>query len=378
MEPYSPSHKRALSISRTLGKLGFITWVGVVASVAVLQTSCGDGYTKYLDGPQLIAFVGRPDSANNPGAVDGYGTSSAFNIPAALAVDSSGNIYVADQGNHTIRKVTPTRIVSTFAGTAGSLDATNGTGADARFKFPSGVAVDKAGNVYIADTENHLVRKISPSAEVTTFAGRSGVQGSIDGAGTDATFNNPVGLAVDSGGNIFVADYGNRIIRKISPDGEVSTIAGLAGNLGASDGAGSNARFANPFGLAIDRADNLYVSDVGNLLIRKITPSGDVSTLAGTTDLSRATDGVGTDAAFLDPRGMAFDDAGILYVADNYRIRKITPEGAVSTFVGSSEEKVFSPGTVPSKIFGAVGVAVWGDRLYIAASNGIAAVLQIR
>jgi sugar lactone lactonase YvrE len=378
MKPPSHANDYKRTLGRVLGRFGFRSRVVLLSVLLAVTAGCGDGYTKYLDGPQLNIFVGRPDAVRISGSVDGYGTSALFNTPSALAVDGSGNLYVADQGNHSLRKVTPERIVSTLAGVAGTRGDTNGPAADARFAFPSGIAVDKLGNVYVADTENHLVRKLSPTGEVTTLAGQSGTEGATDGGIAQAKFSYPVGLAVDSAGNVFVADSGNSTIRKVTPDGTVSTIAGSPGSTGAIDGLGEQARLYFPSGIVIDNSGNLYVSDKGNFLIRKISPAGEVSTVAGTEGLSVAKDGLGADAAFLDPRGIALDAQGNLYVADTFFVRKIAPSGLVSTFAGSGLEQVFEAGTVPGKLFGAVGVAVSGDRLYIAASHGVAFVIQIR
>ena len=149
-----------------------------------------------------------------------------------MAVDSAGNVYVADTDNHTIRKITPSRVVRTLAGLAGSHGSADGTGSAARFNFPLGVAVDSAGNVYVADTDNYTIRKITPSGVVRTLAGLAGT-GSADGTGSAARFNFPQGVAVDSAGNVYVADTSNHTIRKITPSGVVSTFAGLAGSLAA-------------------------------------------------------------------------------------------------------------------------------------------------
>ena len=163
-----------------------------------------------------------------------------------MAVDSAGNVYVADTYNHTIRKITPAGVVSTLAGLAGSCGSADGTGANARFYYPYGVAVDSAGNVYVADTDNHTIRKITPGGVVSTLAGLAGSSGSADGTGANARFHYPSGVAVDSAGNVYVADTDNHTIRKITPAGVVSTLAGLAGSYGSADGTGANARFYQP------------------------------------------------------------------------------------------------------------------------------------
>ena len=205
---------------------------------------------------------------------------AGFNIPTGVAVDSAGNVYVADQGNHTIRKITPAGVVSTLAGLAGSAGSTDGTGSAARFFQPLGVAVDAAGNVYVADTNNQTIRKITPAGVVSTLAGLANSQGSTDGTGSAARFFAPTSVAVDAVGDVYVADDSNHTIRKITPAGVVSTLAGLAGSAGFADGTGSAARFNNPSGVTVDAAGNAYVADSDNSAIRKITPAGVVTTFA--------------------------------------------------------------------------------------------------
>ena len=220
-----------------------------------------------------------------------------------VAVDSAGNVYVADTYNDEIRKITPSGVVTTLAGSAGQAGSSDGTGSAARFDWPEGVAVDSAGNVYVADCRNDEIRKITPSGVVTTLAGSAGQYGSSDGTGSAARFDGPMGVAVDSAGNVYVADYGNDEIRKITPSGVVTTLAGSAGQTGSSDGTGSAARFYYPEGVAVDSAGNVYVADAGNDEIRKITPSGVVTTLAGSAGQTGSSNGTGSAASFYFPRG---------------------------------------------------------------------------
>ena len=234
-----------------------------------------------------------------------------------MAVDSAGNVYVADTDNDTIRKVTPGGVVTTLAGLAGSSGSADGTGSAARFGQPCGVAVDSAGNVYVADSGNHTIRKVTPGGVVTTLAGLAGSSGSADGTGSAARFNVPCGVAVDSAGNVYVADGGNWTIRKVTPGGVVTTLAGLAGSWGSADGAGSAARFYCPQGVAVDSAGNVYVADSGNKTIRKVTLGRVVSTLAGLSGSSGSAEGTGSAARFYWPQGVAVDSAGGVYVADS-------------------------------------------------------------
>src|SRR5207248_2644965 len=201
--------------------------------------------------------------AGNDGSANGTGSTARFSFPSALAVDSANNIYVADTSNSTIRKITPARVVSTFAGLAGSPGSANGTGSTARFNFPSGVAVDRAGtgNIYVGDTSNFTIRQITPAGVVTTLAGSPGVRGGANGTGSAATFYLPVGITVDSVGNIYVADQDVCTIRKIAPGGVVSTFAGSFAKFGSLNGTGSAARFNLPTDVAVDSSNNLYVAD---------------------------------------------------------------------------------------------------------------------
>jgi glucose/arabinose dehydrogenase len=261
------------------------------------------------------------------GSADGTGADARFNYPERVAIDGDGNLYVADSNNHTIRKITPAGVVTTLAGTAESSGSADGTGADARFKYPEGVAVDGDGNLYVADRDNNTIRKITPAGVVTTLAGAAGSYGSADGTGADARFSRPIGVAVDGDGNLYVTDRNNQTIRKITPAGVVTTLAGAAGSYGSADGTGADARFSGPVGVAVDGDGNLYVTDSSNHTIRKITPAGVVTTLAGAAESYGFADGTGPLARFNSPVGVAVDGDGNLYVTDrnNHTIRKITP-----------------------------------------------------
>ena len=271
--------------------------------------------------------------AGSSGSTDGMGNAARFNQPRAVAVDAAGNVYVADTANHTIRTITPAGAVSTLAGSAGSTGSVNGTGNAARFNGPWGVAVDAAGNVYVGDANNFTIRRITSAGVVSTLAGSAGIFGSADGTGNAARFNGTWSVAVNAAGNIYVVDQGSTI-REITPAGVVSTLAGSAGSTGSADGTGSTARFNDPYGVAVDAVGNVYVADAVNNTIRKVTPAGVVSTLAGLAGIFGSTDGAGSAARFFFPRGVAVDAAGNVYVADtnNDSIRKITPAGVVTTF----------------------------------------------
>jgi sugar lactone lactonase YvrE len=255
-----------------------------------------------------------------------------FNNPAAVAVDSAGNLYVADRGNDTIRKIAPLGtnwVVSTLAGTAGVSGFVDGTNSGARFTGPYGVAVDGAGILYVTDRGNGAVRKIAP-------------QGTNWVVSTIATgFSAPGGCAVDASGNIFVADTSGQIIRKIAKVGTNWVVTAVAGgSQGSADGTNTAAQFHTPDRVAVDATGNLYVGDAGNNIIRKITLFGTnwvVSTLAGQARQPYApVDGTNSSAGFYNPEGVAVDTAGSVYVAEagNYTVRKITPNGVTTTLGG--------------------------------------------
>lgn len=319
--------------------------------------------------PSLELFAGHPGGEGN---ADGTGAAARFSGPLGIATDSSRNVYVADCRNHTIRKITPAAVVITLAGRAGVAGHDDGTGAAATFSCPAGVATDSAGNVYVAD--NNTIRKITAGGVVTTLAGTAAIAGFADGAGAAAHFSNPSGMATDSAGNVYVADTGNHVIRKIASTGAVTTLAGTAGVEGHTDGVGSAASFHHPTGVATDKAGNVYVTDAGNEAIRKITqagkvttlagvpwgytatdnannlyvadngnhtihkitPAGVVRTLAGTAGVAGHADGIGSAASFSRPFGIATDNLRNVYVSDSDFgiIRKINPAGEVSTLAG--------------------------------------------
>ena len=265
------------------------------------------------------------------GYKEGAGDAAQFKGPEGLAVDHQGNVIVADKSNNVIRKITPAGVVSTLAGdgTAGFAD---GTGKAAKFSSPWKVAIDNDNNVIVADRDNFKIRKITPAGEVSTIAGS--VAGVQDGVGSGAKFNQPLDVAVDKLGNIYVADNTAHRIRKVTPTGAVTTLAG--GVAGAADGTGTAAQFKNPSGLTIDLDGNVIVADRINNKIRKVTPAGVVTTVAG-TGVAGEQDGHAAEATFNNPYGVAVDQDGNILVADlsGARLRKITPQGEVSTLAGS-------------------------------------------
>ncbi|CAG9183259.1 NHL repeat-containing protein [Cupriavidus pampae] len=276
--------------------------------------------------PQVSTFAGD----GTPGSADGTLATARFLSAAGMSFDAAGNLYLADLDNQAIRKITPGGVVSTIAGNTHAMGAADGAAATATFKYPSGVIADSVGNVYVVDQSNHRIRQIDNTNTVSTLAGSTA--GYLDGTGTGAQFNSPYAGVVDAVGNLYVTEFSNNRIRKITPGGVVTTFAGSTG--GYLDGTGTGAQFQSPSGIAIDASGNLYVADTSNNKIRKITPAGVVTTIAGST--YGFADGTGTAAQFAAPFGLALDADGNLYVADrgNNRIRKITPAGVVTTIAG--------------------------------------------
>lgn len=299
--------------------------------------------------PNMVSSFAGTKGVYNP-ITDGQGVSAVFSAPASLSANASGNIFVSEIGSNLIRKITASGFVSTIAGgTAGS------------FNNPSGVAADNSGNVYVADSYNNRIQKITPSGVVSTLAG-TGIGGYTDGIGTSAQFNAPAAIAVDASGNVYVAD-GSYTVRKITPEGNVSTLAGGYLLSGDTDGLGSLARFGQMKGIAVDAFGNVYVADKGSCKIKKITPSGNVSTISGNGCTDGALDGPVASAKFGSLNGMAIDDTGNLFVIDygkfnaDRRIRKITSSGIVSTVAGSMSG--YTDGLITSAQFSSpMGIAV--------------------
>jgi streptogramin lyase len=413
-------------------RIGKVTPAGVVTTLAsgfnspvdVTVDDAGNVYVadlgnytirKVTPAGVVTTLAGRVGSS---GSADGTGSAARFNSLGAVAVDSAGNVYVADIGNNTIQKVTPIGtnwVVTTLAGLAGNYGGADQTGVDARFRGPAGVAVDTNGNVYVADQVNATIRKVTSAEVVTTLAGLAGSVGNANGTGNAARFNNPTSVAVDSAGNVYVADFLNFAIRQVTPAGVVATLAGLVpsfptgvavdinGNVyvadagdstilkrtpagvvttlaglagadpGSVDGTGSAARFNVPYGVAVDNAGNVYVTDIGNHNLRKVTPAGVVTTVAGLAGFAGSADGTGSTARFYAPRGVAVDSAGNVYVADTFNntIRKVMPVGTnwvVTTLAGKAGIYGSSDGTGSAVRFDSpTGVAVdSAGNIYVA------------
>jgi len=296
-----------------------------------------------------------------PGAVDGPAASSRFDDPFGVALDSQGKVFVADAGNsNRIRTIAPDGSVATFAGSKeGFVD---GKGTAAAFHTPSALAFDHEGNLYVADTGNHAIRKIAKDGTVTTLAG-NGTRGELDGIGRAARFNGPVGLAVDDAGIVYVADTYNDRIRRIGRDGNVTTIAG-SGKPGLADGLAAAASFDTPSALAVTTNGTLYVADTGNNAIRRIATDGSVTTIAAPAEGERR-------APLRRPVGLALTRDGYLYIAASSggRILQLTPEGEFRPLpdadVPASNDGFGPDGTV--QLYGPRGIAVERDGSLVVA-----------
>jgi len=313
----SKAYMEGIDLSLVLGKISHLD-LSTISSMAATSSY------------EVTTLAG----SGSAGSVDSVGTAASFYFPMSATVDrNTGIVYVGDNVNNRIRKITPDGVVTTFAGSgvAGSKD---GNGTDATFSWPVGTAVDSSGNVYVADRDNHKIRKITQEGVVTTLAG-SGSIGSADGVGAAASFNYPRSVAVDKLGNVFVSDTLNRKIRKITPEGVVSTLAG-SGAIGSADGIGADASFKITLQIAVDNSGNVLVADVNNSKIRKVTQEGVVTTFAGTGVAGNA-DGTTATATFNQPTGIAVDSDGNVYVSDysSNIIRKISSSGLVTTIAGS-------------------------------------------
>jgi sugar lactone lactonase YvrE len=333
---------------------------------AYATNSVGTGYGKVIEfttGADLSAKVGTVSTLAgnaNDGFIDDIGAAASFYSPQGITIGNTGDIYVTDAFNSAIRKVTTGGQVSTVTGN-GTIGYVDGSLADARFYAPQSVVTDATGNIYVADFSNNVIRKITPGGVVSTLAG-SGTAGYGDGTGIAASFNNPRGLAVDGSGNIYVADKGNNLIRKITAAGVVTTFAGNRAAAWVDKTTATDASFNKPSGLAIDAAGNIYVADAFNYSIRKITSAGVVSTYLG--DPKHKVIG--------SPSALTFDAKGNLFVADQTgRIFEITTDKVLLPLAGLSATTGFAEGSGKNALFASPqGVAADASgNLYIADSG---------
>lgn len=290
---------------------------GIIKVTVNGKTTAGPSFT-YLLTPVTTTIAG----SGTAGANDADGTLASFNGPIGIVIDNDGNLYVADSKNNKIRKISTTGTVRTFAG-SGTAGLVNGIGAAACFNHPDALTIDNAGNIYVADELNHVIRKITPTGSVSTFAG-SGAYGLTNGSLALAAFKNPTGISIDGLGNFYVADPQNNVIRKIDNAGMVSTFAGNSISA-LTDGTGTAASFNLPVSVATDKNGNVFVADLLNQRIRKITPAGVVTTVATTGVRNTTFDGI--DA-------ISIDSAGNLYVSANSSLIKVNKDNVTNLVAG--------------------------------------------
>ena len=321
----------------------------VVATNAAGTVQSASATLTVVNSTVISTLAGK---AGEAGSADGA-TTARFNGPSSIAVDSLGNLYVADSSNHLIRKVSASGVVSTLAGVAGQLGNADGGAGVSRFSGPSAVAVSPLGVVYVADTYNHTIRAISADGTVSTLAGLAGSSGSADGTGSTARFAFPSGIAYSPDGYLLVADTFNHTIRKVLINGTVSTIAGQAGSQGSVNLTGTAARFSLPNSVAIDASGNVFITDSGSHVIRRMDTTLAVTTLAGTAGSAGSADGTGAAARFSQPSGIAVDSAGVVYVADtlNQTIRRVSAAGVVTTLAGSAGQAGSADGVIAAARF---------------------------
>jgi sugar lactone lactonase YvrE len=311
----------------------------------------------------------------------GPAISAQLNKPAGVALDAAGNLFIADSGNNCVRKVTRNGIIRTVAGmidsSIGGFSGDGGPATSAQLEGPTGVVADAAGNLFIADCSNHRIRKVTPDGLISTLAGngKSGYGGD-GGPATSAQLYWPTVVALDTAGNAYIADKANNRIRKVTPDGMISTVAGNGNpGFGGDGGLATTAKLFWPVGVAIDTDGSLFIADQSNYRVRKVTPNGVIRTIAGNGTKGFSGDGGPATSALLNsPSGIALDIAGNLYIADtgNYRVRKVTPDHIVSTVAGNGNYGFSGDGglAISAKLYGPSGVAVDpAGNLYIADSN---------
>jgi DNA-binding beta-propeller fold protein YncE len=344
---------------------------GLLLSAGVM-TACHHSSS----GTPFVATVSTfAGTAGTQGHADGTGPAASFYFPLGLADDGSGNLYVADTFNNLVRKITPAAAVSTFPPAA----AEDQTDISLQFEGPHGVAADGQGNVFVANTGSETILRIAPDGTVTLLAGVLNTIGHDDGPGSQATFNAPWDLTVDGAGNVYVADAGNNSIRRIQAgSGDVTTLAGggAAGNeSGYANGSGAQALFNSPYGVAADAAGDVFVADSANQVIRRIGTDGQVTTVAGTQGVSGASDNANGYAATFDtPEGVAVDPGGtVLYVTDtiNNTVRRVDPaSGMVVTLTGVADQSGATDGPLAQALFfNPVGIVIdAAGNLYVSDS----------
>jgi streptogramin lyase len=286
---------------------------------------------------QAAAQVSKLTGSGASGSANGNSDTASFADPFGILIDKNGELIVSEVAGNRVRKITASGDVTTFAGNGGAADTVNGNGTAASFNGLTAIGLAPSGDLYAAEFIGNVIRKITPTADVSEFAGQKATPGTVDANGAAARFTGPIAMTIDGAGTIFLAELNTALIRKITPAGDVVTLAGSGP--GFANGVGGAAKFRLPYGIAVDAAGNLFVADSENNLIRQVAPNGEVTTFAG-NGTAGAQDGPGDSATFLRPGGLAFDALGNLYVADtgNSLLRKITPARVVSTVAGKALE----------------------------------------
>lgn len=353
------------------------------ATCAAVLSACG-GNSDWCDpdnkwNPPPSRFSGMSLLAGDQcgscgGSVDGTGSLARFNGAEGIASDGKGNFYVAENAGSTIRRISAQGVVTTFAGQAGQPGSVDAGGSAARFRNPTRLAVDIGGNVYVTDTGNSTIRRISPDGAVVTLAGQPGVCGSGDGSGAQALFCNPKGVAVDGSGILYVADTRNNTIRRITPAGQVITFAGKPGVCGSADGGVAVATFCHPSDITVDHWNNIYVADTDNNTIRMIDPGGHVTTLAGAAGSCASVDGPNGASRLCAPDGVTVDSTDNLYVADtgNDTIRRIDVGNVTTTVAGLPRQKGIVLGPLPGELDAPTGITVDTDASVVLTSHNLA------
>ncbi|MDD0838196.1 SMP-30/gluconolactonase/LRE family protein [Curvibacter sp. HBC61] len=347
--------------------------VAVDSTGTVYVADTNNVRVRKISGGLISTLAGT--GSNSFGGDGSDALSAQFSTIQGVARDSAGNVYISDSGSHRIRKISPTGLASTLAGTGvGNYSGDNGPASSAQLKSPQGIALDSAGNLYVADSSNHRIRKIDTSGTITTVAGSGSSGFSGDGGpANSAQLDTPYGVLVDSQGNIFIVDSGNNRIRQVDTAGTITTLAG-SGGTGLVNGAAASAKFTLPIGLSIDSAGSLYVADFGNNVIRKVA-AGMVSTVVGTGSNGFSGDGDAATSAKLNfPRGTVVDAANNLYIADtgNHRIRKVDSNGVITTVAGSGTPGFSGDGGAPTsaQLSSPFGLSLFGSMGLLIVDNG--------
>jgi Leucine-rich repeat (LRR) protein len=342
----------------------------LVRSLLLLLPFCV--WTSFVQAEGIISTVAGTGAAGYDG--EGVATSKMLNLPAGVAVDSIGNLYIADWQNHRIRKVDSVGNITTIAGTGAAGYDGEGMATSKMFNLPRDVAVDSAGNLYIADAGNYRIRKVDSAGNMTTVAGTGTAGYDGEGMATSKMLANPLGIAVDSAGNLYIADTNNNRIRKVDSAGNMTTVAGTGTAGYDGEGIAINKMLNLPRDVAVDSAGNLYIADSMNYRIRKVDNLGNMTTVAGTGTAGYDGEGMATSKMLADPSSTAVDNTGNLYIADrqkNHRIRKVDSAGNMTTVAGTGIAGYDDEGVATSKMLNEPnGVAVDPmGNLYIADKN---------